>query len=299
MTGSLAHAPSAKELCLGIFAYLRHDDLSFLLGTSAAWRKEVSDGWADVAEAQFRGVQIWRQAPQQIAKDLHAQLQANTQRKLVGRCRWNSLRRHSSATWPLSISLESAGQHSVEFSVSCWNALNGCPCIGVIDADMAAAPGAMWRVDWSRAPHARQGFAMALEPFAGRLHAAFPSEEAEELAVLKENTTTCTSALNWRMMKNRCVIAGLRIEGGALTFFRRGPGGVESSSIVCTKLPPRLVPCVFMFDFVGAAEVWSLDVAHGNCSSCQHQEYEAPIEWEPWPLRDTTDTSEGEDDDTL
>lgn len=228
-------------------------------------------------------------------------------------------------TKPLSFILESDGSWFIRFKIIASKALNGTPTIGLVDAE--ASPEMMqkfewpldlsrskyeWPVDLSRSAYrvspdeTMPCFAMSFSPGCATVNATLVEGHAQELVEMPTRSYLQVAGtgqgkkqhaykanLNWPTLGdetknwNYPIQAGLFVEKGCLSFWRKAEGAWHSTGVICRELPDRVMPCVFLSSFVGYAQVQFSGLSYGPPPCCQHCDstgHGIAGRWRPWPL---------------
>jgi len=209
----------------------------------------------------------------------------------------------SSLTVPMPISLDTSGRFFVRFWMSAGQAWNGCPSVGVVDADRVRTevlqdPSKLCD-DWSRPREPSEGFGICCNPYTGKIHTSHSSKlpqsvvgDSMEQGVSAPRSWTA-EVIGWQSgegatqgERRSSIEIGMLISNGTLEFIRRGPNGWESSGVVWEQLPAKILCCAFLFDFVGQAIVAMEEVrvsklpsyAETQCTRCGKLS-----SWTAWP----------------
>jgi len=208
-------------------------------------------------------------------------------------------------TKPLRLALDSRGPIFVTFSLQAQNAKNGTPTIGLVDHasfqklhERTCCPGAFLKCgDLSRSP-SEVDFALSLSPGEGTLFTALGPDNKTELVDFVYQRTgdkhkRWKAKLNWwkmgdeRRKRNHAVECGFFLKNGCLSFFRRAENGAwHSSGVVCHSLPERVVPCMFMYSFMGYGHVWFSGLRlhpPSVCPGCDFHNHGTRGGWMPMP----------------
>lgn len=176
-------------------------------------------------------------------------------------------------TRPLPFALDSKGPVFVQFSIKAQKARNGTPTIGLVDAESVQKDDKQCsdlRCDMSRSIYGQAACALSLSPGFGAMFAAVDSDrsdvqliDADKVAPGDPTKGRYKAELNWWSSGNEfCrendpIDCGFFLADGTLTFYRRETHGHwHSTGVICEGLPERVVPCMFLFSFMGYAQVW-------------------------------------------
>jgi len=208
-------------------------------------------------------------------------------------------------TKPLGFALDTKGPIFVEFSVQAQKANNGTPTIGLVDeASFQKMHQSTFRGgaflencgDLSRTP-SDVGFAMSLCPARGTVFVAQePGSNVQLVDFVGANKEVeherYKANLNWwqlgdeRRRRNRAIDCGFLLRDGRLTFYRAEKGFWHSSGVVCEGLPERVVPCMFLFSFIGYGQVWFSGLhqhAPPVCPGCDRMNHGTTCGWMSMP----------------
>jgi hypothetical protein len=175
----------------------------------------------------------------------------------------------------------------VEFEMTVAKALNGTPCVGLLDARTQLTPG---QLESGKVPRdlSRAGtgeLAVSFSPESGKVFAS---------SLSGQRTPVCTANLNWRnvgdssMPWNAPLKAGLMIKDRQLTLYRGNMHGQwRSSGVILRELPDEVIPAVFMSSFVGFANVSFLNLWQSPpdvcCANCDMSGHGLKDDWCTWP----------------
>jgi len=213
-------------------------------------------------------------------------------------------------TKPLPLILESRGPWFLEFTIIASKAINGTPTIGLVDAEVSPSLKqykGKWPLDLSRSQYKVSSdkiarcFAISFSPAHGCVFATLVEGNCQEL--LNGQTTAGTIAegrkqhtykanLDWTTLgdetrkRNIPIQAGIFVENGCLSFWRKADGEWHSTGDICCALPPRVLPCMFMYSFLGYARVSFSGFSTGPPSDCPQDTRPVIADaWEQWPLQ--------------
>jgi hypothetical protein len=193
-------------------------------------------------------------------------------------------------TRPVPFVLDSRGPVFVEFQLIAAKAPNGTPTLGLVDAASLAGSDSGLTRDISRWQDEAKSFAMAFSPGWGCVFASIDGVGPTRLHDSGINPNGSTGALsagtykanlNWSSLGdetakwNLPIQCGFFLENRNLTFYRMDEYGFwQSTGILCRSLPERVVPSMFMFSFMGYAQVWMAqvwDCPPKICPGCDSQ----------------------------
>lgn len=220
------------------------------------------------ARASFKGIHLHRSGWMRHTTPEWIGLQLAVQPRVMVSGRkenWTEL------TKPFPFILDSKGPIFVEFRMVLAKAPSATPTVGVIDASISSKVTPQSSRDWSRGRGQDDAFAIAMSPSCCEVFANIVEGSSPKLPGLKSlpcprGCTSCQccfkAELNWQSETNKRakwnppIQAGLFLENGRLSFWRMFEDGQwHSSGVICENLPPRVLPCVFMCDFIGYADV--------------------------------------------
>eukprot|EP00746_Dinoflagellata_sp_MGD_P127363 gnl/MRDRNA2_/MRDRNA2_61954_c0_seq1.p1 gnl/MRDRNA2_/MRDRNA2_61954_c0~~gnl/MRDRNA2_/MRDRNA2_61954_c0_seq1.p1 ORF type:complete len:194 (+),score=16.65 gnl/MRDRNA2_/MRDRNA2_61954_c0_seq1:2-583(+) len=163
--------------------------------------------------------------------------------------------------------------------------------IGLVDADVSLSTmhTGEWPLDLSHSqaqvPKAKRCFAISFSPGRAMTRATLHEGNSQELlseAITTQTTDGCTEQgnyiayLNWKTLGNEKhgwnvpIRAGLFLENGCLSFWRKTEEDWHSSGVICQALPPKVLPCIFLTSFTGYACVFFSGLSHGPPECCPH-----------------------------
>jgi len=212
-------------------------------------------------------------------------------------------------SWPevtkaLPFTVSSQGPFFVEFTTVLARTPNGSLGLGLMDAEKASWPGDESPFDWSRGRGSEDSFAVSFSPADGDVFCTCAKGSAVELQDLDSHLPSgqysCgqkmyRGALKWPTLGsaqvewNAPIHCGIFIEDGNLMFWRLMGDMWHSSGVICRNLPERVRPCVFMFSFLGYANVNFVNVWHGApavCKCCDSRYHGTVDGWKPFPCAD-------------
>lgn len=228
-------------------------------------------------KSSLSGVQLYGWHPFKAA--LYQQMREALQPQMlvdINWCQCRTKQQNSSFTVPMPVILESSRQFFVEFWVSAAKTSNGCPSVGIIDAEKACHLSKQLGADMSRPRQASDTLGISCNPYTGVIHASCTPKYCEEVEVLSDpQEPHVSSQRSWRaevsgwesgeeatVDDQSCAIEmGMLISNGSLQFIRKGPEGWQRSGVVWDRLPAKILCCAFLFDFVGEAMV-SIEKVH-------------------------------------
>lgn len=212
-------------------------------------------------------------------------------------------------TKPLSAVFESKGPFFLEYTIVASKAPNGTPTIGLVDADVSSnmmSAGEV-QVDMSRwqdgtSPlHSGRCFAMSFSPGCAVVYATLVGFQELLGGQIITNSTdghtqqnTYTANLNWPILGdetkawNAPIQAGIFLEKGCLSLWRKADKHWHSSGIILRGLPSRVLPCIFQSSFVGYTNVRFSGIWNGPplcCPHCDATGHGTTAGWKSWPLR--------------
>jgi len=253
---------------------------------------------------------VLRCAAEQLALqkgiELRAALPQNALLKLVSLARATSKQcllrgrmKGCSLTKPLDFVIDTRGTpRFVEFRIKFGRAFNGTPAIGFLDPSTSWQDGyhclgctgmsSKLELDLSRSRCTEHPLAIAFHPNDGRILASCRASLDCELQGLEESTRpgrSLQTKLNWKQLADEgrrqpsSLRAGFMIKDNCLEAFRH-EGHWISSGVICRKLPQQLQPCIFLFHFVGFAEVTLLEVSDAQPATYETSNISG---WTCWP----------------
>eukprot|EP00746_Dinoflagellata_sp_MGD_P021541 gnl/MRDRNA2_/MRDRNA2_150317_c0_seq1.p1 gnl/MRDRNA2_/MRDRNA2_150317_c0~~gnl/MRDRNA2_/MRDRNA2_150317_c0_seq1.p1 ORF type:complete len:323 (+),score=37.06 gnl/MRDRNA2_/MRDRNA2_150317_c0_seq1:79-1047(+) len=229
-------------------------------------------------------------------------------------------------TKPLPFILESDASWFLRFTIIAAKALNGTPTIGLVDAEASA--GMMQKFEWpldlsrsqcefpvdlSRSKYKASSnedigfFAISFSPGCATANASLVEGDSPELVDMINGSSlqvagnarekkqhTYRATLKWPTLGDETqnwnfpIQAGVFVENGCLSFWRKADDVWHSTGEICRGLPHRVLPCVFLSSFTGYAQVRFLGLSYGPPPYCQHcdsSRHGIVDGWRPWPLR--------------
>merc|ERR1712050_325931 len=112
-----------------------------------------------------------------------------------------------------------------------------------------------------------EALGISCNPYSGEIHVSHNTKfttnlEAELCQSCTEPPRSFCTTLDWELYhappfspKRGPCRSGLMISSGTLEFFLSGPSGLDRSGTICECLPPKVLGCAFLLDFVGEASV--------------------------------------------
>lgn len=204
-------------------------------------------------------------------------------------------------TKPLPFAVDSKGPFFLEFQLIAAKAPNGVPRIGLVDAASKSLIEHGPSSDLSRSKDSGTSFAMSLDPGNCVLHASMNGGSSARLhdSGVNPNSFSQTpsvgcyrATLNWPVLGNESlpwnipIQAGFFAENGNLTFYRMSENGSwRSTGILCRDLPEKVLPCAFMYSFVGYARLWFVriwDCPPDICQGCDRVNHGTKDGWTRW-----------------
>lgn len=270
----------APDGLLALAELLSFDDVGRLAATSLSTLRTLEAANNFLCLSAFPGMELfgWRQ----FKAALFQQFKESTQPQLLLNVNWcpNRKKGMSSVTAPMPIAFETSGRFFLKLWVSAGKAWNGCPSVGVVDATKVRQdPSKLWD-DLSRSSKPSDVFAMACNPYTGKIHVSNTSEVRQSLldGVPLQGTSSfrgsfrswCADVVGWQSGESATrgrlrasIEIGVLISNGTLEFVREGPNGWERSGVVWDRLPAKVLCAAFLFDFVGQA-IASIEEVHVN-----------------------------------
>jgi len=207
-------------------------------------------------------------------------------------------------TNPTPLVVDSKGPFYLDFSLIAAKAPNGTPTIGLVDAASTSSLQHWQSSDLSRNQRHGALFSIALSPGSGAMFATMNEDSPVKLQEhgLNANNPSEISApgcyravLNWahvgneKAKWNQPIRAGFLLQNRSLTFFRMvGNGAWHSSGVICTNLPGKVVPCVFMQSFTGYTDVRFIkiwDSPPDVCEGCDIRHHGTKNGWWRYGVR--------------
>mmetsp|Transcript_84910 Transcript_84910/g.150372 ORF Transcript_84910/g.150372 Transcript_84910/m.150372 type:complete len:291 (-) Transcript_84910:139-1011(-) len=194
-----------------------------------------------------------------------------------------------SEDWPeltraFPFTLDTRGPLFLEFRMVIARAPNGSPRIGVLDAVSSSKVIPESSHDWSRG-RGDKVFSISMSPSGGEVLATMVEGGSQKIEGLPTATNSRRSprqnvykaTLNWPVETkeqakwNPPIQGGLFLKDGALSFWRMFENGSwHSSGIICEDLPERVLPCVFMLDFMGYTHIAFESIKNKHPPICPH-----------------------------
>lgn len=208
--------------------------------------------------------------------------------------------------WPeltraLPFTLDTKGPVFLEFRMVIANALNGSPRIGILDAESWRKAVPESERDWS-CGRGDEAFAISMSPSGCEMLSTIVEGGSQRLEGLPSNPRPSgrsprhevyKARLNWptetreHSKLNHPIRAGLFIKDGELSFWRIFRDGKwHSSGVICKDLPQSVLPCMFMFDFLGEAKITFERIRDAAPTSCcaRNCRYQGTVDgWRKFP----------------
>lgn len=286
------------DVFLTLAEFLSFEDVTSLAITSVSTLRTLEAVSRFLSSSALSGIELFGWHP--VKGALFQQLQESMQPQILMDIRWcENRKQQSSFTVPMPLVVETSGRFFVKFWVSAGKASNGCPSVGVVDAEEVRQDPQQLNDDLSRPVQASDTFGISCNPYSGRIHTSHTSKVCKQLmsetpvqgARLPRSWTA--EVISWESGESSCmgrrrasIEVGMIISNGTLEYVRHGPAGWESSGVVWNKLPAKILCCVFLFDFVGEAIVSVEETCSNRLPTSAQTQCSASgrlSSWTSWP----------------